>query len=194
MLQIYHVKREAWFGGAKLNGVNCTTLMDKYEEIINNIRDIFIEMNKGTVSDENIDMYGNKRKQIFVEMDNTYRCTRTFKITDELISKTKGHICKTMLLWRELKLPVTPSAHLFEDHIVHQMKNIGGGLADKSENYIERACQNGKRSERIYCGLINFKQSQISQIKINNMMTNPQVKLKSEQIKNESKRNLKRKR
>ena len=53
----------------------------------------------------------------------------------------------------------------------------------KSEDHIERAHQNGKRSERIYYGLTNFKHSQISKIKGNNMMTNPQVKFKSEQIK-----------
>ena len=47
---MYHIKREAWFSGAKLNGVNCRRLMDKNEEIKNNIRDIFIEMNKGIVS------------------------------------------------------------------------------------------------------------------------------------------------
>ena len=93
--------------------------MDKNKETINNIRDIFIEMNKGTVSDNNINIYYVKHKQILSEMNNTYRCMRTLKITDDLISKTKDHICKTMLLWRELKLPVTPSAHLFEDHIFY---------------------------------------------------------------------------
>ena len=35
LLQRYHIKREAWFGGAKLNGVNVRRLMDKNEEIIN---------------------------------------------------------------------------------------------------------------------------------------------------------------
>ena len=55
------------------------------------------------------------------EMDNAYRCMRTLNITDDLISKTKDHIYKTTLMWRELKIPVTPSAHLFEDHIVYQM-------------------------------------------------------------------------
>ena len=50
LLQMYHIKREAWFGGAKLNCVNCRRLMDKNEEIINRISDIFIKMNKGTVS------------------------------------------------------------------------------------------------------------------------------------------------
>ena len=37
--------------------------MDKNEENINNIRDIFIEMNKGIVSDDDINMYCDKYKQ-----------------------------------------------------------------------------------------------------------------------------------
>ena len=41
LLQMYHIKREAWFGGAKKNGVHCRRLMDKNEDIINSIRDIF---------------------------------------------------------------------------------------------------------------------------------------------------------
>ena len=64
----------------------------------------------------------------------------------------------------------------------------------KSEDHIERAHQDNKRSERIYCSLTNFKQYQVSQLKNNDLMANPPVKLKSEQIKHESKRNLKRKR
>ena len=48
-----------------------------------------------------------------------------------------------MLMWRDLKLAVTPSAHIFEDHIVHQMTNIVGGLADKSEYHIIRTHQDG---------------------------------------------------
>ena len=95
---MYNIKREAWFGGAKLNGVNCKRLMDKNKDIINSIRDIFIEMNKGTVLENNIDIYCKEHKQILTEMDNDYRCMRTLTITDNLITKTKDHICKTMLL------------------------------------------------------------------------------------------------
>ena len=86
-------------------------------------------------------------------MDNAYRCMRTLTIIDYLITKTKDYIFKTMSLWRKLKIPVTPSAHLFQDHIVYQMKNINGGLADKSEDHIERVHQDSKRSERKYCGV-----------------------------------------
>ena len=99
-----------------------------------------------------------------------------------------------MLLQRKLKIPVTPSAHLFEGRIVYQMKNIVGGLANISEDYIERAHQDGKLSERIYCGVTNVQQSQISQLKCNDLITNLIVKLKSQQIKNETNRILKRKR
>ena len=180
--------------------------MDKNEEIINKTRDIFIEMNKGTVSEENIHIYCNEHKQILTEMDNAYRSMRTLKITDDLTSKTKDHVYKTMLMSRELKIPVTPSTHLFEDHIVYRMENIVGGLADKSEDHIERSHQDGERSEKIYCGLTNFQQSQSSQLKCNDLMTNPLVKLKSikiknktninvnREIKNETSRNIKRKR
>lgn len=45
------------------------------------------------------------------------------------------------------------------------MKDIAGGLADKSEDHTERGYQGAKSSERIYCELLNFRQSQISQLK-----------------------------
>lgn len=57
-------------------------------------------------------------------MDHIYPCMSTLKISDELISKTKDHVTNTILLLRQLKLPVTPSAHLFVDHIICQMKKL----------------------------------------------------------------------
>ena len=120
-------------------------------------------------------------------MDYEYRCMKSLNVTEELISETNDHIYNTMLVWRELTLPGTPSAHLFEDYIAYQMKNIVGGLADKNEDCIERYHQNDKCSERIHWGLISFQQFQISQLKKNDMMTDPKVKVKSEQINTESK-------
>ena len=73
LLQTYDIKREVWFGGSKLYGVNCRRFMDKNEEIIISIRDILIETNKGTVSNDSINMYCDKHKQIFTEMNNAYR-------------------------------------------------------------------------------------------------------------------------
>ena len=40
---------EDWFGDAKLHGVNCRRLMDEHEVIINDICDIFIDVNIGII-------------------------------------------------------------------------------------------------------------------------------------------------
>ena len=42
LLHTYNIKREAWFGGTKLNGVNCRRLMDKNEDIVSSIKDILL--------------------------------------------------------------------------------------------------------------------------------------------------------
>ena len=116
-------------------------------------------------------------------MDHQYRCMRSSNITAEFIHKTKDHIYNTMLLLGELNLLVTPSDHLLKDHIFIKWKILWVGLTDISKDHIERHHQNSKRSEKIDCGLKKFQQSQISQLKNNDMMTNSKVKLKSEQIK-----------
>ena len=70
-------------------------------------------------------------------MNHVYRYMRSLNCTEELISKTEKHIHNKILLWRRLNLPVTPSPYLFEDHIVNQMRNFMGGLADKSEDILK---------------------------------------------------------
>ena len=78
-------------------------------------------------------------------MDDMYQCIRTLTIDNDLINKTKNDIQSTMKLWRELKLPVIPSAHLLEDHILNQIITIKGSIADKTEDHIKRIYQVGKR-------------------------------------------------
>ena len=104
---MYHIKQEAWFGRAELNGVNCRRLIDQHEVIINNIRDTFIEMNKGAATEERINRYYDKHKQILNERNHAYHCMRSLNITKDLISKTKDHVYNTLLLWREILLPIT---------------------------------------------------------------------------------------
>ena len=55
-------------------------------------------------------------------------------------------------------------------------------IADTSKDRIERAHQDGKRGERIYCGLTKFQQFQVSRQKNNDMITNQTIKFKPEQI------------
>ena len=90
-------------------------------------------------------------------------------------------------MWRELKLPVTVSTHLLEDHTLNQMSSIEC-IVGKTEDHIERSYQIGKRLERKY--QCYFTQSQTSQIKFQVLLSNPIVKMKSEEIKEETKRNM----
>ena len=41
-----------------------------------------------------------------------------------------------MILWRKLKLLITPSTHLLEVNIMNQIISIEGGIADKTEDHI----------------------------------------------------------
>ena len=71
---------------------------------------------------------------------------------NDLIEKTRIHVQKTMLLWRDLKLPVTPSAYLFEEHILNQMSSI-------EEDPLELRHQISKQLERRYKSVTDFTQS-----------------------------------
>ena len=73
------------FGG-KLNRFNCRRLIKHHIDIIDGIRDIFIEINKD--------------KTFFNEIDESYWCIKSLIVDDNIIQKTRIHIHKTMTLWR----------------------------------------------------------------------------------------------
>ena len=106
-------------------------------------------------------------------MGEVYRCIRTFNIDNDLIEKTCINIQKTMLLRRYLKLLVTLSAHLFEDHILNQINSIEVGIGDKTEVHIELSRQIGKRLERRYKDVTDYPQSHTSQIKLQHLISSP---------------------
>ena len=58
LLYKFDIKYEVFFCG-KLNGVNCRRLMKHHVDIINGINEIFIEMSKGEVLDEDISTVTN---------------------------------------------------------------------------------------------------------------------------------------
>ena len=97
-------------------------------------------------------------------------------------------------MWRKLKLPVAPSAHLLKNHILTQTNSIDGDIANKTEDHIERSHQVGKRFEQRYKCVSNFAHSQTSQIKLQDVLSNSFVEIKSEQVKIQTSRKFKRKR
>ena len=61
--------------------------MDQYEGIIINIQDTFIDMNKSTITEDKINIFCDKHKQILNEIDQAYCCTRSLDATNNLMSK-----------------------------------------------------------------------------------------------------------
>ena len=83
-------------------------------DIINGINKIFIEMRKDDLSDLETTNKTDKYKNLLKKLVDVYRCVKTLTIDNVLIDKTRNHIKNTMILWKELKIPVTPSAHLWK--------------------------------------------------------------------------------
>ena len=131
--------------------------MKYHIDIIDGIKDICIIVNKGIVSDEETCFVTNKYKTLLNEMDEAYRCIRSLIVDDNLIEKIE--LKKKRVLWIELKLPVTPSTQLLEDHTLNQISYIEGGIPDNTTNHTERNNQVGKRVEGRYQCVIDFTQS-----------------------------------
>ena len=69
-----------------------------------------------------------------------------------------------MKLCRALKLLLPPSARIFEDDIIFQLKNIIFGLVNKAKDHIERDHQSGMIISKMYAGVTDFCQSQTLQV------------------------------
>ena len=106
-------------------------------------------------------------------MDDMYRCIGKVSIDDI-------HIKNIMILKRKSNVPVTPSTRLLKDHILTKMNSIDGGIADKTENHIERRHQVAKCLEQRYKCVTDFTQSQTSQINLQDLLSNPIIEIKSE--------------
>ena len=74
------------------------------------------------------------------------------------------------------------------------MSSIECGISDKTKDHIERSYQLGKPFKKISQCVTNFTQSQTSQIKLQDLLSNPIIEMKSEQVKEEISRKCKRKR
>ena len=58
--------------------------MKYHVDIIDSIRDVFIEMSKCIVSDEYTSLTTNKHKTFLKEIDEAYRCVRSLNVNDDV--------------------------------------------------------------------------------------------------------------
>ena len=75
-----------------MNGVNCRRLTEHHIDDIDGIKDIFIEMSKGIIFNEDTSLVTNKYKILLKEMDEAYYCIRSLNVNDNVINKSKNRI------------------------------------------------------------------------------------------------------
>ena len=139
-------------------------------------------MNKRVVYVEEINK-AFKKYESSLKVNNVYRGMREYKINEEIIIKIEKYVTNAMRLWRYLKLLVTLSVHLFEDHTIYQMENIIDDLADKSEDHIKWPHQDGMRMPGTYSRITHFCQSQTPQVQLCEMLSNLILKTKLNMLK-----------
>ena len=98
----------------------------------------------------------SKYRDLFGLLDASFSSLCTIDPSEEECSKAHNRVTATMKHWRHLELSIMPKVHSFEDHAIGQMQCFGG-IADKSEDFVEQSHQDGKREHRRTGRICNFR-------------------------------------
>jgi hypothetical protein len=162
----WKISREHYHGG-KFNGVNCIRIMEKSEEIFGEDGFTGVAMHvadtgPGAVETElSIREKSKNYQNLFGILDAIWANVRGVDAgllaTDEQLDFLERTVLKGKALWIGMGIgTLQPKWHLaFDGHLVHQAKKYRG-LADKSEDPIEKGHQEGKEMNRRYGRIANF--------------------------------------
>jgi hypothetical protein len=163
----WKISREHYHGG-KFNGVNCIRIMEKSEEIFGEggFAGLAIEVAEtGPGAVETNDSIGEKCKDyqnLFGILDAMWATVRGVDAgllsTDEQLDFLERTVQTGKELWIQMGIgTMQPKWHLaFDGHLVRQARKYRG-LADKSEDPIEKGHQEGKEMNRRYGRIPNFQ-------------------------------------
>ena len=163
----WKISREHYHGG-KFNGVNCIRIMEKSEEIFGEggFAGLAIEVAEtGPGAVETNDSIGEKCKDyqnLFGILDAMWATVRGVDAgllsTDEQLDFLERTVQTGKELWIRMGIgTMQPKWHLaFDGHLVRQARKYRG-LADKSEDPIEKGHQEGKEMNRRYGRTPNFQ-------------------------------------
>ena len=129
---------------------------------------------------------------LFQVMDLSFSLLRIPAPTKDEIEEAKKTIFVLEQLWNKIEINITPKAHVMFTHAVEQFEMFGG-IADKVEDFIEKAHQLGKKLEYLTSRLPTNCYHRKQLIHINRMwlQQNPEVQEQTKQVRTLSKRKLK---
>ena len=157
---------QEYYHGGKFNGVNCIRIMDKSNEIFDNAGTLLAEMHDPALATmEGIQKTVEDYKNLMGCLDAIWSAVRGLDLgllptAADLVFLEKA-IAEGKRRWLELGLSTLhPKWHLtFDGHLLHCV-DACGGLADKSDEAIEKGHQEWKRLQERFCRIRNFEQQQ----------------------------------
>ena len=125
---------------------NTHAIMDEVEHIsLERLRKERSE-GDGRCSEDDLTQKLTDCRNIFLVLDKVFALLRTPAPTEDEIKETEHAIHVLKKLWCDMKLNITPKAHVLFCHTLKQLKDYNG-IADKVEDFVEKAHQDGKKLE-----------------------------------------------
>ena len=182
MDDIANIRPEAYFAGA-LNGMSCQRLVQRSEEIMKQLSELCLETHSQRnddwgyeqISAEELTNKLNLYTTIFGVLDVVFSLIRKPAPTEGEIKELEFMIGVLDTLWRKAELSVTVKAHILFKHVVDQVKQFGG-IADKVEDFVEKAHQVGRNLDELTKRMgTSFQKKQETQLNRQWAATDPGV-------------------
>jgi hypothetical protein len=130
------IDQTAQFGG-DLEGNGIRNIMVEATSImIDEIENTIFGMYRVVGMDDKIRNVFERHHQLFLCWNGYFSGLRTkrFHLTDEIVTKMKKYLERSLLLERHLSMSITPKSHVMGDHSIEQLVRTCG-FADLGEEY-----------------------------------------------------------
>ena len=194
ILESFNIKKQHFHGGA-MNGVCCRRLLDNVDEVFERIVSMVQQkMNskkhtETTVPIEELTRVITRFNSLFDCMDVVFSKLRILDPTEGEIEEIDISIKGLAEIWKELDLSVTPKMHILICHTLDQVIMFGG-IADKVEDFIEKAHQIGKKLDHLVARMNSqsFYQQELVKIRRQWLASDPLVTHRLSAVRQQAKR------
>ena len=194
-LEERNIKKQHFHGGS-MNGVCCRRLLDNVDVIFENIQSMVKDKiaKKDENNKQNIELlFGviDTFKDLFECMDIVFSKLRILDPSEVEIKEIGKAIKVLEGLWKKLDLNITPKMHILTCHTLDQVIMFGG-IADKVEDFVEKAHQIGKKLDHLVSRMSSqsFRQQELVKIRRQWLTSDPLVSNQLSTIQKQRKRNI----
>jgi hypothetical protein len=168
MEQVYRkhkIVRKNYHGG-KFDGVMCQKIMEEAKALIDDLKRLLLDLREQggdfTVSAESVETKCDTFENLLGQLDAVFSMAKSIDgllPTEEYINQLERAVKAARASWPAMGLTTNqPKWHLtFDGHFVHQVQKYGG-LADKSDEFIEKGHQEWIKLKRRFARIADFKQ------------------------------------